>query len=410
MNDMGDPPLTVRTTLSRVLHPVWVYSAVIFTGVASWFIIWGTHVQTIPADASDDDIGATGLLMLLDVVLGIAAVCILPLRDRAPLTIAILTSGMLMFSTSTIGAAVLAAVHLAIVGSRLAITVTGGVWMLAALGNERVFTVLGSTTNTVDTLISITVEMLFYLVLVAIGRYRRARRETLTLLRERADHVERERERDVKTAKETERLRIAREMHDVLAHRISLVSLHAGALTYRDDLPREKITEAAHVIQESTALALEELRGLLGVLRNTGTDDQRSPQPTLEHLPILLAEARATGVSVAVEFSGIETSREQPLVQGLDETTSRVAYRVVQEALTNARKHAPGEPVRLRLTRDGGSLLVESHNRISENTPAAPSSRMGLIGLTERVELAGGAVDSEETSSDFTLRARLPWD
>lgn len=390
---------------------MWPYAVVIPTGVLLWLIVWGAHLQMIPDNVSDDRIGLTGALMLLDVVLGVVAIVVLPLRHRAPLAVALVTSATLILSASAIGGAVVATVHLAIVGTRSGLILSGAVWTLAILSNGAlVFPALGTNTNTAEALVITLVGLLFYAVLVAIGRYRRARTETVALLRERAEHAEQEWERDVKAAQEAERLRIAREMHDVLAHRMSLVSMHAGALTYREDLPREKITEAAHIIQESTALALTELRGLLGVLRNTDERDPRGPQPLLEHLPILLAETRAVGVTIEIEYSGIDTADGQPITPGLSEATSRAGYRIVQETLTNARKHAPGETIRLRLQHRGEHLLITSRNRLPRK-PAqrAGSSSMGLVGLTERAQLAGGTLSVNERSEEFVVEGRLPW-
>lgn len=406
---MTDPPHPVRAAPSGVLRRVWPYAVVGSAGVLLWFIVWGAHVQTIPSNADEETIGLTGAVMLLDVVLGVVAIVVLPLRRRAPLMVALVTSVALIVSASAIGAAVVAVVHLAIVGTRTRLVLSGAVWTLAFLGNGvLVFPALGTSTSTTEAFVILLVGVLFYAVLVAIGRYRRARTETLALLRERAEHAEAERERDVKTAQEAERLRIAREMHDVLAHRMSLVSMHAGALTYRDDLPREKITEAAYIIQESTALALTELRGLLGVLRDTDERDPRDPQPLLQHLPILLAETRAAGLNVEVEYSGIDTADGQPVTTGLSEATSRAGYRIVQEALTNARKHAPGEAVRLCLEHSGDQLTITSRNKLPRKQDK--STGHGLVGLTERAQLAGGTLTVTQHSGEFVVEGRLPWD
>ncbi len=410
MRVMGEPPHT-GTAASGPLRRVLPYVVVIITGVVVWGIAWGTHLETISTTASDDTVGMTGALMVLDVMLGIVTISILPLRKRHPLMVAILASIGLMLSASAVGAAVLSVVYLARRGSLRGLVITGMVWTLAVVGNGALIAAVTNVNPSAAEAVGVTaVALLVYLALVAIGKYRRARAETVRLLRERADNVERERAREILAAKESERLRIAREMHDVLAHRISLVSLHAGALTYRDDLPREKITEAAHTIQEGTALALTELRGLLGVLRDSDQDDPRGPQPLLEHLPILLAETRAAGTTVTIEYSGIRAQDEQPTVEGLGELTSRTAYRIAQEALTNARKHAPSAPVQLRLARIGELLVIESRNQKLQGTLAVPaSSGMGLVGLKERAELAGGTLTTSDTSTEFTLEGRLPW-
>lgn len=408
MNGMGNPSCAACST-SGGLRRVAVYVAVSAAGVILWGLAWGTHLQGIPANAPDTVIGSTAVLLVGDLVFGIAAVALLPLRARHPLAIAIVTSAALTLSASASGAAVLAVVNLAVVGGRVGLILTGVVWTLAIFGNGALFSsVTGANASVTEIAGTAAVVVLVYLALVAIGRYRRARTETLRLLRERADNAERERAREVRAAQEAERLRIAREMHDVLAHRIALVSMHAGALTYRDDLPREKITEAAQVIQDSTALALEELRGLLGVLRDDDSPDLRGPLPVLDHLPILLADARAAGLTVETEFVGVESTDDQPQLPELNEATSRAAYRIVQEALTNARKHAPGEPVHLQIAHED-ELVIESRNQLPQRTAATTPSGMGLAGLAERAHLAGGTLTAGRVADEFIVEARLPW-
>lgn len=390
---------------------MWLYAVVIPTGALLWLFVWGLHIQAMPDSASEDTIGLTGVLMILDVVLGVMAVASLPFRHRAPLAVALVVSSTLVVSASAIGAAVVAVVYLAIVGTRAAIALSGAVWLLAILANgSLVLPAIGAKTSPTEMLTMMLLGAFLFAVLWAIGRYRRARAETITILRERAESVERERERDVQAAREAERLRIAREMHDVLAHRISIVSMHAGALTYRDDLPNARITEAAEIIQESTALALSELRELLGVLRDTNEDDPHGPQPTLQHLPILLTEARAAGVTVTVDYSGLEFAYGQPRTAGLSDSTSRTGYRIVQEALTNARKHAAGEPVHLQLEHTGDALIITCRNRRHrESLPSSGTSGLGLVGLTERAHLAGGTLAIRQESGEFVVEVTLPW-
>ncbi|HWV50383.1 MAG TPA: histidine kinase [Microbacterium sp.] len=408
---MGRPPHAARNTSSAALRGVGLYAAAILSGLVLLGVVWGTHLQQIPDAVDQDTVGLTGALMITDALLGIAAIGILPLRRRHPLAVAIVGSAVLVLSASATSAAVVAAVHLAIVAGRRELVLTGAIWTAALFGNGILIgPAIGIGVNATETVGILILALLMYVALVAVGRYRRARAETLQLLQERAERAERERERDVRAAREAERLRIAREMHDVLAHRMSIVSMHAGALAYRLDLPREKVSEAAQVIQESTALALSELRGLLGVLRDDASTDPVGPQPVLDHLPILLADARAAGLAVRVEFSGIEVADGRPFIRGLDETVSRTAYRVVQEALTNVRKHAPGELVRLRIAREDGRLVIVGRNRMPERAEAAVvPSGLGLIGLAERAHLAGGTLTSHRADGDFVLRGTLPW-
>lgn len=205
-----------------------------------------------------------------------------------------------------------------------------------------------------------------------------------------------------------ERSRIAREMHDVLAHRISLVAMHASALTYRDDLTHEEQATAARTIETNAHEALRELRDILGVLRDpTATDASlrvEPPQPGLGDLGSLVADASAAGMRVQVEDA---TRGEVPATAG------RAAYRIIQEGLTNARKHAPGAPVTVRLRGEPGYGL---HVRVTNPRPTrapdlrVPGARLGLVGMSERASLAGGRLEhGRDADGGYLLTAELPW-
>jgi signal transduction histidine kinase len=240
---------------------------------------------------------------------------------------------------------------------------------------------------------------------LAWGMYVRARRQLLLSLRERARRAESEQELRVSQARQLERTRIAREMHDVLAHRISLLSLHAGALELRPDAPPEEIARAAGVIRDSAHQALEDLREVIGVLRAEPADDPPDrPQPTLIDLPALVDESRRAGARVVWECQVTE-------VAAVPVAVGRNAYRIVQEGLTNARKHAPGTEVSV-LVRGalGEGLTVEVHNPRSSGGTAIPGAGTGLIGLAERVSLAGGRLEHGRTpEGGFRLKGWLPW-
>ena len=159
----------------------------------------------------------------------------------------------------------------------------------------------------------------------------------LLSLRERAERAEAAQQLQIEQAQHLERERIAREMHDVLAHRISLLSLHAGALEFRPDAPPEEIARAAGVIRASAHQALQDLREVIGVLRESpdGAAPER-PQPTLADLPDLVEESRAAGMRVQLQ-NAIADLTDVPAGVG------RSAYRIVQEGLTNAQTR-PGDP------------------------------------------------------------------
>ncbi len=242
------------------------------------------------------------------------------------------------------------------------------------------------------------VLLLYTVVLVAIGMYTGARRELIASMRAQVEQAEREQQLRVAQGQAAERQRIAREMHDVLAHRISLVSMYSGALAYRDDLNPGQTHEIAETIRENANLALTELRGVLGSLR--GEDGDR-PQPTLADLPGLIADNRAAGLRI--EFSGVA-------LDGLSPAVSRHAYRIVQEGLTNARKHAPGTKVEVRLSGDPDSgLRIELRNLVNGGGAAVPGGGYGLLGLAERAGLVGGWIEHGIRDDVFQLEAWMPW-
>jgi signal transduction histidine kinase len=241
----------------------------------------------------------------------------------------------------------------------------------------------------------------------------RARRQLVVSLRDRARRAESEQQLRIEQARYLERARIAREMHDVLAHRISLVSLHAGALEFRADADAADVARSAAVIRSSAHQALQDLREILGVLRAEAADGDAAlagaerPQPTLADVTRLVEESRQAGMRVGLEC-------EVGDLAAVPVSTGRTAYRIVQEGLTNARKHAPGVPIDVVLTGcPGGELTVKVVNPVAaEGAPASavPGAGLGLIGLTERVQLSGGRLTSgPDLGGRFVLLARLPW-
>lgn len=236
------------------------------------------------------------------------------------------------------------------------------------------------------------------------GMFVRAYRRLTESLRAHAARLEAEQHLRVDQARLTERARIAREMHDVLAHRMSLVSLHAGALEVRTDARPEEIAIAAGAIRTSAHEALEELRGVIGVLREGAAGRPEPPQPGLADLPDLVEGARATGMTVG--FTCAVPADGPSVVLG------RTAYRIVQEGLTNARKHAPGAAVRVLL--DGGPgadlrIQISNPGTGRAGRPAVPGAGLGLAGMSERAALAGGTVSYGRHDDEFRLEARLPW-
>ncbi len=238
---------------------------------------------------------------------------------------------------------------------------------------------------------------------MTVGLWVGTRRQLVDRLQERAERLEREQHLMAEQAIGAERTRIAREMHDVVAHRVSLMVLHAGGLEV--SAPDERTAEAAGLIRTTGREALAELRGILGVLRDdTGGAAPTAPQPVLTDLDRLVEEWRGAGMSVRRTGEG--------LVPDLPAQVQRTAYRVVQEGLTNAAKHAPGAEVVVDLRLERGHLAVEVANGPA-TVPSVPPpvSGFGLTGLHERVALAGGTLSSgRRFDGGWRLRAMVPID
>jgi signal transduction histidine kinase len=241
--------------------------------------------------------------------------------------------------------------------------------------------------------------------IVAWGMFMRGRRQAR---RERLRAARAEEQLRVEQIRHAERERIAREMHDVLAHRISLLSLHAGALEFRPDAPPEEVAAAAAVIRASAHQALEDLRAVIGLLRNgTDSDAPQPPQPTLAALPALLEESRAAGMRLHADVRLADLA-------AVPDAVGRHALRIVQEALTNARKHAASAAVDLRVEgAPGEGLAIEVRNPapvLAAFATDIPGSGTGLVGLAERAMLSGGRLEHGlDEHGDFRLRAWLPW-
>lgn len=363
-------------------------------------------------------------LALIDMAVGAIAVPAVWLRRRWPLGLAAAMIPLGAFFGSVGGTAIISLFTVAVHRRpAVSLSVAAGNIVVGLIYVQLRPTDLNRPAETVITVLGA-------LVVLAWGMFVRARRQLVVSLRERAVHAESEAHLRVEQARHLERERIAREMHDVLAHRLSLLSVHAGALEYRPDAPADDVARAAGIIRTSAHQALQDLREVIGVLRAPSSDDPGRPQPSLHDLPQLLDESRAAGMRVdlidrltgelTAELTG-ELADKAGGLDGLPLVVGRCAYRVVQEALTNARKHAPGRPVTVTLDgTPGQELRVEVRNRATlafggagaAPVPTAiPGTGTGLIGLRERVTLVGGHLEHGRTAiGDFVLEARLPWE
>lgn len=332
---------------------------------------------------------------LLDVLLGLASLIALWWRRRWPAGVGLLITVASAVSAFSAGAALIALFNVALRGTRRQIVAVTTAGILAA----AVYAFVYPTPDDVPLAVEILIGVLITLVVIPWGLFTRTQRDLVHTERERAKKAEAEHLAHVEAAREAERRRIASEMHDVLAHRLSLLSVHAGALEFRPDASPQEIEEAAGVIRATATAALQDLRSVIGVLRS-GDGGSGPPQPTLDAIPELVEESRAAGMNVR---SRIEAAGGEVMV-------GRTAYRVVQEGLTNARKHAPAAAVEVTVGPSDSQLVVEVVSRKSALAPPPEPGGSGLIGLTERVELAGGSLEcGPNRRGDFVLRAVLPW-
>lgn len=340
--------------------------------------------------------------VFLDIGLSLVGLVLIWWRRRWPWQIAAATALLIVPSTMAIGPAFVAYVSLCTHRQWrqiVPIALLFEVCLLAQYGwlGFGQTTVIGQTTGTVA-LAGLTV----------LGLYLRSRRELVVSDRERAAQAEQARQQLIRQAQLAERAQIAREMHDVLAHRISLLSMLAGGLAYRTDLSPEETRTTALSIQENAHQSLTELRAVLGGLRTDGSlespDSLEAPQPSFDQVEHLVDEVRTAGQHVEL-IDSVEQSEQLPSQLG------RHAYRIVQESLTNARKHAPGTRVDVRLAgRPGSSLHITVSNPDPRLAPTEDSGHLGLVGLGERTRMAGGSLTYASTDGRFVLDATLPWE
>ncbi len=243
-----------------------------------------------------------------------------------------------------------------------------------------------------------------------LGDSLRTRRAYFAQLEEKASRLEREREAQAKVAVAAERARIARELHDVVAHNVSVMVVQADGAAYVMDTSPETAKQALETISTTGRQALAEMRRLLGILR-TGEHREAGeyvPQPDVEQIEELVEQVRGAGLTVDLTVEG--TPRELPTGVGL------TAYRIVQEALTNTRKHGGpdvGASVRLVYFDDGLGLLVEDDGRGAPQEMyedgGADGRGHGLIGMRERVGMVGGTLDAgPRPGGGFRISALLP--
>ncbi|WP_375400468.1 sensor histidine kinase [uncultured Amnibacterium sp.] len=238
---------------------------------------------------------------------------------------------------------------------------------------------------------------------IVLGRAVRLRHEQIDRLTRQEQELRRLHAAEVAAATAAERAAIAGELHDIVAHAISIVVIEAQV--GRRMLPDEpgRASEALRTIESSGRAALTELRRLLTVLDGGEQADATAPTPSVANLADVVDRLRAVGLAVDVG---------QDELPPLPAATELAIHRTVQEALTNSLKHAPGKPVRVRIRRDDehGQVEVTVQNAAGDQAGAVPGSARGLIGMRERLRLVGGTLTTGPQGAEFVVRATVPLD
>ncbi|MGW8567717.1 sensor histidine kinase [Isoptericola sp. NPDC055881] len=379
--------------------------------VAAWALVAALTAAATAAVAGAPPVRGTGTLTVLvpagvDVVVGVVAVALVPLLFTRRSVVA-------AFALAALAAVSGAATPAATVGTLQVARwypVRTAAWVAGA-------GFLGHAVQALWRPVSLPLgwwllcDAAVHAALLGWGAYGRERALVLWSLRDRARRAEAEAEQHVAEARTAERTRIAREMHDTLAHRLSLLAATAGALEYRPDADPAQLAAAAGRVRAGVSDALEDLRQVIRLLR-AGPDDL-GPVPGLDDVRRLVDDSRAAGTSVAYERTGGSSPDAVPPA-----AVATAVFRVVQEGLTNARRHAPGAAVRVTVACGPGEVRV----RVADDgaaagtaSPAGTGTGTGLVGLRERATLLGGTLDAgphdvHDGPGGFVVEAWLPWD
>ncbi|WP_423494135.1 hypothetical protein IM711_12250 [Microbacterium esteraromaticum] len=381
----------------RWWRAIWRLGAVTVLGVAAFILTWGMALETAPLDAPEANL--IGLSIVLDLAVGPLIIVLYALRHRLPRVAP--SVGVALSTFSTLGAVAAAALVVTVAARRRSRTTAVQTVLIAALFFAIAVAPLPihPPSDNVPFRELVIVGAVATASLVLLGLLVGARRQLQRERQERGLAAEAGR---LTQARTQERARIAREMHDALGHRLSLITVHAGALEYRHDLSAGQIGQTAALIRENTRVALDELRVILGVLRDGAPVSPMSgPPPQAEDITSLVEEARAAGSVIDVEEFQID---------GIPGAVGRSLFRIAQELLTNARRHAPGERVTLRLTQHDSTVRLVARNAVDATPPSETEpGGYGLIGVAERARLSGGEYTMTRNAGTFEVSVVIPW-
>jgi signal transduction histidine kinase len=233
------------------------------------------------------------------------------------------------------------------------------------------------------------------------GERTRLRRERITELRERAERIEREAERERVLAAAEERARIARDLHDSVGHAMSVIAVRAGAARLRHEQDPDRSLPALTAIEELARQTAQEIDQIIGTLRATGSANGGVEDPAgLASIDTLIDRHRAAGLEVTVDSAGTP----RPVGGAVDQAV----YRILQEALTNATRHGSGR-ARIELAFEDDAILLTVTNPVSADGTPRTGGGHGLVGMRERVSLLGGSLDADRANGRYRVRARIPY-
>jgi signal transduction histidine kinase len=373
---------TVRRLIER--HP-FASDAALAVAVAA-FVLFDVWTSGDYFTASKAIYVPAGLLMTLP----------LAWRRRAPLAVVAVVMGALVFESLAVGSAPTPDSPLV-------------AWLLAiysvAAHCDRVPALVGGGMSLAAGLVWIGLDDFFFPAVVfggawLAGRMVRQRESHARLVEERSAALDREREANARVAAAEERARIARELHDVLSHSVSVMVVQAGAERMALGSDRAATGETLEAIESTGRQALAEMRRLLGMLRVGNEPPDHAPQPTLAELEALVSHVREAGLPVELQIEGEPTA--------IPEGVAVSAYRIVQESLTNVLKHAGPAQARVVVRYASRELALEIADD-GQGARDAGGAGHGLVGMRERVALYGGDFDAgARNGGGFVVRARLP--
>ncbi|MBZ6176554.1 two-component sensor histidine kinase [Streptomyces olivaceus] len=389
--------------------------------VAVWAEVRGAERRTVVVEVAlmvlTAAFGLTPLLVavepvhpVLAVLEALCAALLVPARRVRPL-LAVLGASLLMLGANVW---TLAATPLIVMSATRRITPTRRAWQVvgagcAVIGVLGVFVVPYPEGSVALQLSGIVITLVLLLVLPALaGTLLGQRRPLVSLLRERNAYLEQARTLTAEAARREERNRIAGEMHDLLGHRLSLISVHAGALEMAAARKAPDLTGQSELLRTTAGTAMEELREILGVLRHSDLDAPADDRPgdergTREDIAALVTESRRAGSAVELDWSVPDSEDVGPRAR-------QAIHRVVREGLTNVLKHASGAPTWVQVRSAGGGIEVSVTNAPPPSAgPSKGGTHSGLAGCQERITLLGGTFEAGAlVNGGFRVAAHLP--